>query len=149
MTVPEELVLAETGRDSEGVTSETPPDNGEVSITKHSAVYQRAPARGAPTVLEAFASSVNQTPGPRSAISVLGSEVTDAWPITYIKGDVQVSGKASVWHGSRHGRVTAAVQHTSRSDTRTVVPIRSLPDKGRWPTADYILPIQHAVCINH
>ncbi|TSD09566.1 hypothetical protein DP107_15625 [Haloglomus irregulare] len=89
----EELVLAETASESETIEREGPSGNVEVSITSHAAVYQRGPARETPTLVERFASSVNETPGSGSAINALASEVgIDEAELSFIKGGVQVAG---------------------------------------------------------
>ena len=89
----EEMVLAETANESESIEREGPTGNAEVSITSHSAVYRRGPARGTPTVLESFVGSVNETPGSGSAINALASDIgVDEAELSFIKGGVQVAG---------------------------------------------------------
>jgi hypothetical protein len=102
----EELVMAETTRDSEAVTREGP-GNVEVSITNHAFACQRGPARGAPTVLEKFASSVNQTPGAGNILVVAGSDVgIDEATLDFLGGgDLRypANGRTIIPEGARDG----------------------------------------------
>jgi hypothetical protein len=90
----EELVLAETGRDSETVSREGPTGNVEVSITNHAGLYGRGPARGTPTVLEQFVSSVNETPGSGGAIHAVASDagIDELPPLPYVSAESPVDG---------------------------------------------------------
>jgi hypothetical protein len=108
-----ELALAETVRESETTTRDGPSGNLEVSITSHSAVYRRGQARGTPTVLEGFASSVNQTPGSGSAINAPASDLgVDEAGLGFL-GDATIPGSdwsLAVPEGARGGDGVAPAQ---------------------------------------
>lgn len=71
----QELVLAETTRDSKTVTRQGPGDVGEITLTNQAAVYRRGPARGTPSLVEKFLSTVNGTPGSGAAVNPLASDL--------------------------------------------------------------------------
>lgn len=71
----EELVLAETLRESQEVTREGPSGNVEVSITSEAGGYRRGPVRGTPTILERYTRRINQTPGSGVAINAIASNL--------------------------------------------------------------------------
>lgn len=88
----EELVLAETVRDSDTITR-SGPGGIEVSVTNQASLYRRGPARGTPTVIEQFTSAVNGTAGAGSAIVATASElgIDELSPLPYFGDDARIA----------------------------------------------------------
>lgn len=70
-----EFGVDEVARDSPTLSREIESIDGKVTITNHVASYARGPARGTPTLIEAYLSGRNGTPGSGSAVIAHGPDL--------------------------------------------------------------------------
>lgn len=133
----EEFLLAESAVDSSTVTREPSVAgvDGEVTITSHVAAYRRGPARGTHTLMEAFLSQANGTPGAGGAAVVPGSALdveTLAMPVFEEEPTISGSDWSLVVPAGTRGDGEISLEGTMVLVPGTAIPAPAVTPRAAW-----------------